>query len=277
MRKPPNDTLGATKASVRPERRPKAVVEGRPAQASEKRPSTSLRTNEVSEGHVPERTCILSRRAAPKEELIRLAFGPDGEVAPDVRARAPGRGAWIGVSRDELDEANAKGKLKGALQRAFKTNDVKVPEDLGDKIAAALRQATLDRLGMEARSGNLINGSDRVETAARQGSVHLLIHAADAGEDGRRKLDQAWRVGSDPKILADGNGQGLQFPEERTILSMALGRENVVHIALTDRAAAARVLHALSRWRAFIDPRAGLEDGSAASGQGSADADLTKE
>jgi hypothetical protein len=60
-------------------------------------------------------------------------------------------------------------------------------------------------------------------------------------------------------------------------LSMALGRENVVHIALTDRAAAARVLHALSRWRAFIDPRAGLEDGSAASGQGSADADLTKE
>jgi hypothetical protein len=58
---------------------------------------------------------------------------------------------------------------------------------------------------------------------------------------------------------------------------MALGRENVVHIALTDRAAAARVLHALSRWRAFIDPRAGLEGGDAASGIGSADADLTKE
>jgi predicted RNA-binding protein YlxR (DUF448 family) len=277
MRNPPNDTLRSRKASVRPERGPKAVVEGRLAAPSEEPPSTSLRTNEDSERHQPERTCILTRRAAPKEELIRLALGPDGEVAPDVRARAPGRGAWIGVSRDELDEANAKGKLKGALQRAFKTNDVKVPEDLGDKIAAALRQATLDRLGMEARSGNLINGSDRVETAARQGSVHLLIHAADAGEDGRRKLDQAWRVGSDPKILADGNGQGLQFPEERTILSMALGRENVVHIALTDRAAAARVLHALSRWRAFIDPRAGLEDGSAASGQGSADADLTKE
>jgi predicted RNA-binding protein YlxR (DUF448 family) len=229
------------------------------------------------EPHVPERTCVLSRRTAPREELIRLALGPDGEVAPDVRARAPGRGAWIGVSRAEIDEANAKGKLKSALQRAFKTNDVKVPADLGEKIAAALRQATLDRLGMEARSGNLINGSDRVETAARQGGVHLLIHAADAGEDGRRKLDQAWRVGSDPEELPNGNGQGLLFPEERTILSMALGRENVVHIALTDRAAAARVLHALSRWRAFIDPRAGLEDGTPASGRGSADEVLTKE
>jgi uncharacterized protein len=235
------------------------------------------RSNDPLEAHVPERTCILSRRTAPREELIRLALGPGGQVAPDVRARAPGRGAWIGVSRAELDEAAAKGKLKGALQRAFKTNEVKIPADLGDLIAQALRQATLDRLGMEARSGNLINGADRVETAARNGNVHLLIHASDAGEDGRRKLDQAWRVGSDPETVAKTGGQGLQFPEERTILSLALGRENVVHVALTDRAAAARVLHALSRWRAFIDPRAGLEGGDPASGPGSAEDFLTKE
>jgi len=233
--------------------------------------------NDPLEAHVPERTCILTRRTASREELIRLALGPDGTVAPDVRARAPGRGAWIGVSRAEFDEANAKGKLKGALSRAFKTGDVKVPADLGERIEAALRQATLDRLGMEARSGNLINGSDKVEIAARKGEVALLIHAADAGEDGCQKLDQAWRVGGPDEIVSSNGGQGLLFPEERTILSMALGRENVVHIALTDRAAAARVLHALSRWRAFIDPRAGLEGGDPASGLGSAEELVTKE
>jgi len=233
--------------------------------------------NDPLDAHSPERTCILTRRTAPREELIRLALGPEGSVAPDVRARAPGRGAWIGVSRAELDEANSKGKLKGALARAFKTGDVKVPADLGDRIEAALRQATLDRLGMEARSGNLINGSDRVEIAARNGNICLLIHAADAGEDGRRKLDQAWRVGGPDEIAKSNGGQGLLFPEERTILSMALGRENVVHIALTDRAAAARVLHALSRWRAFIDPRAGLEGATPASGSGSAEEIVTKE
>ena len=81
------------------------------------------RTNDPLEAHVPERTCILTRRTAPREELIRLALGPDGQVAPDVRARAPGRGAWIGVGRKALDEANAKGKLKGALARAFKTGE----------------------------------------------------------------------------------------------------------------------------------------------------------
>ena len=233
--------------------------------------------NDPLDAHVPERSCILTRRTAPREELIRLALGPDGTVAPDVRARAPGRGAWIGVSRAELDDANAKGKLKGALQRAFKTKAVAVPSDLGERIEAALRQATLDRLGMEARSGNLINGSDRVETAARQGKVQLLIHAADAGEDGRRKLDQAWRVGGPDEAVNNNGGQGLLFPVERTILSLALGRENVVHVALTDRAAAARVLHALSRWRAFIDPRAGLEGAAPASGTGSAEDFVTKD
>jgi uncharacterized protein len=220
--------------------------------------------SEMRDRHVAERTCILTRRTAPREELIRLALGPDGSVAPDVRARAPGRGAWIGVGRKALDEANAKGKLKGALSRAFKTGDVTVPADLGERIESALRSQALDRLGLEARGGTLINGAERIEQAARSGKVHLLIHAADAGEDGNRSLDQAWRVGG-------GEAKGVIFPEDRTILSLALGRENVVHVALIEPAAAARVNQALARWRAFIDPDAGFLGGDSASGTGSAD------
>ena len=215
-----------------------------------------IRTNDPLEAHVPERSCILTRRTAPREELIRLALGPDGQVAPDVRARAPGRGAWIGVGRQALDEANAKGRLKGALARAFKTGELDVPADLGERIEQSLRQQALDRLGLEARGGTLLTGAERIEQAARAGKVHLLIHAADAGEDGNRTLDQAWRVGG-------GGQQGLVFPEGRTILSMALGRENVVHLALTDAAAARRVTLAIDRWQAFIDPDAGLERGHA--------------
>jgi uncharacterized protein len=221
------------------------------------------RTNDPLETQVSERTCILSRRTASREELIRLALGPDGHVAPDIRARAPGRGAWIGVGRKSLDEANAKGKLKGALARAFKTGEIEVPPDLGERIETALKAHALDRLGLEARSGTLVTGGERIETAARQGKVHLLIHAADAGDDGNRRLDQAWRVGG-------GDQAGLVFPEGRTILSMALGRENVVHIALTDAAAARRVTHAIHRWQAFIDPDAGLDGGHSA-GPGTAD------
>jgi predicted RNA-binding protein YlxR (DUF448 family) len=222
--------------------------------------------DEDEDRHQPERTCILSKRKAPREDLIRLALGPDGDVAPDVRARAPGRGAWIGVTREELDSANAKGRLKSALQRAFKTTAFTVPADLGERAEAALRQVVLDRLGMEARAGNLITGADRVENAARAGRVRLLIHAADAREDGRKRMDQAWRVGG-------GGPQGVIFPEGRTILSLALGRENVVHIALTDVAAASRVHHALVRWRSFTGPTSGPEGGEPALRTGSADED----
>ena len=207
--------------------------------------------------HTPERKCILGSGHAARDALIRLALGPDGAVAPDVRARAPGRGAWIGVDRNTLEAAQAKGKLKGALARAFKTGEIVIPADLGARIEAALRQSTLDRLGLEARAGNLATGADRIETAARRGQVAMLIHAGDASPEGRRKLDQAWRVGE----ARQGSGrQGLVFPEGRAILSLALGRENVVHVAIIDSAAAARVEHALGRWRAFI----GREDGLSA-------------
>jgi predicted RNA-binding protein YlxR (DUF448 family) len=189
----------------------------------------------------PERTCILTRDAAPRDALIRLALAPDGTVHPDVRAKAPGRGAWIG----------AKGKLKGALGRAFKGEATTIPADLPALIAGALERAMLDRLGLEARSGIVLTGSDRISDAARSGKLHLLLHAADAGIDGNRKLDQAWRVGSD----REGEDlRGLVIPLPRTILSLALGRENVVHVGLTDPHAAARVREALTRWLHFIGP-----------------------
>ncbi len=218
--------------------------------------------------HTPERTCVLTRRKAPSDTLIRLALAPDGTVAADVRARAPGRGAWIGVGQAELADATASGRLKGALQRAFKTREVSIPDDLAERTGEALRRAALDRLGMEARAGTLVTGSDRIEAAARSGKVHLLVHAADAAQDGTRKLDQAHRVGATTR---SGGVQGVIFPADRTILSLALGRENVVHLALTDPAAAARVTHALARWRKFIDPDAGLDGGDSASGTGSAE------
>jgi len=240
LRNPPNETpLGS----------------GSPAQAGAQDGGGTGPRPAPGNSHVPERTCILSRRTAPREALIRLALAPDGQVAPDVRARAPGRGAWIGVDRPTLEAAQAKGKLKAALARAFKTGEAVAPDDLGERIEGALRQAALDRLGLEARAGNLVSGSERVEAAARRGQVHLLIHAADAAPEGRRRLDQALRVGSGE----EGSGrQGLVFPLERAILSLALGRENVVHVAIVDRAAAARVAHAIDRWRAFIGRDAGL-------------------
>ena len=203
----------------------------------------------LGDKHAPERTCILTRDAGPKDALVRLALGPDGQVLPDVRARAPGRGAYVGVTRAALEDALAKGKLKGALSRAFKTGALDIPADLPARIEEALRRAFLDRLGLEARGGMLISGAEKVEVACRKGEAMLLLHAADAGEDGVSKLGQAWRMGGGEEL---GTDRGLVLPFDRTTLSGALGRGNAVHIALTDRGAAKRVSRALSRYRAFL-------------------------
>ena len=201
----------------------------------------------------PERKCILSGEHGAREALVRLAISPDGLVLPDVNAKAPGRGAWIGVSRAELEAALAKGRLKGALARAFKGAALTIPEDLPQRMEDGLTRSLLDRLGLEMRAGHLILGSERIAEHARGGAVDLLLHASDASADGSRKLDQAWRVGSD----AEGTGQtGTVLPLDRAALSVAMGRDNVVHMALADPAAAARVSLALSRLMHFLGAQA---------------------
>ncbi|MDZ4308230.1 DUF448 domain-containing protein [Allopontixanthobacter sp.] len=224
---------------------------------SAKADPSRTRTSAAGES-CPERKCILTGEVAPRGTLIRLAISPDGpdgtaQVLPDLLARAPGRGAWLGVSRTELEAAmgagKGGGKLRGALARAFKGARLEVPDDLPDRIETGLRRLLCDRLGLEMRAGKLILGSDRIAEQARRGRVGLLMHASDASLDGSRKLDQAWRVGQD----IEGSGaQGIRLPLDRAALSVALGRDNVVHLALADRASAERIEPVLARLLHFI-------------------------
>jgi predicted RNA-binding protein YlxR (DUF448 family) len=214
----------------------------------------------------PERKCVLTGETRGRDDMLRLAVSPvdpDGnsQVLPDALARAPGRGAWVGVSRAALEEALSKGKLKAALARAFKDARLTIPEDLGQRAQDALQKAFLERLGLEMRAGKLILGSDRIADQARMGRVAWLAHAADASEDGSRKLDQAYRVGLDE----EGSGKGgLRLPLDRAALSVALGRDNVVHLALADADSAERVTGPLRRLLHFTGaaPMAGRAPGN---------------
>jgi hypothetical protein len=197
----------------------------------------------------PERRCILSGEHGGRASLIRLAVSPEGLVLPDAHAKAPGRGAWIGVTRAELEGALAKGKLKAALARGFRSGPLDIPADLPARIEEALRRALADRLGLEMRSGTLILGTQRIAETARAGGVEALYHASDSSQDGRKKLDQAWRVGEE----REGSGaRGAILPLDRAALSVALGRDNVVHLALADSKAAERVIVPLQRLLHFL-------------------------
>ena len=241
MRNPPNEPLRSGIAASQPAR------EGGPGRLPVSGPVSGPVSDRAKAG--PERKCVLTGEVRGRDEMLRLAIspaGPDGtsQVLPDVLARAPGRGAWIGVPRAELEEALARGRLKAALARAFKDGRFDIPDDLGQRAENALERAFLERLGLEMRAGKLILGSDRIAEQARMGRVAWLGHAADASDDGARKLDQAYRVGLDE----EGSGKGgLRLPLYRAALSVALGRDNVVHLALTDTESAERVTVPLRR------------------------------
>ena len=134
----------------------------------------------------PERTCILSGQKAARDALVRLAVSPDGEVLPDALAKAPGRGAWLGVSRAALETALAKGKFSGAMKRAFKGAPITISEDLPERIEAALKRAVTDRLGLELRAGKpraeaLRNLADRTGVDDLSSLVTMLIQTDKFG------------------------------------------------------------------------------------------------
>jgi len=211
---------------------------------------TSLATDTVDGSRTekaasaPERKCILTGEHGGRAALIRLALDDAGGVHADLGARAPGRGAWLSPDRALIATAAAKGKLRGVLMRAFKTTRIAVADDLAETIATGLERRALDRLGLENKAGHLIWGSERIADALGSGRARLLLHAADAAPDGSAKLDGKARGA--PRAVAVA-----VLPAGREQLSLALGRENVVHAAVCDPAAATRVLAAVDRWRAF--------------------------
>lgn len=170
---------------------------------------------------VRERRCIVSGEIMPEGRLVRFVEGPDAVVTPDLAAKLPGRGIWVSADRDAIVKAAAK----NLFSRAAKT-PLKAPDSLADMVETLLVAQIQAWLGLARRAGDLILGFDVIERTLRSGKpIAVIVEAADAGDDGRRKLrDAAESRGIAPFVL------GALSRDE---LGLALGRENVVHAALT--------------------------------------------
>ena len=136
--------------------------------------------------HTAERQCLVCRTSAPKKSLLRLACTADGTVVADLTGRLPGRGAYCCVQRRCLSEVVRPGLLGRGFHRRVEAVD-------GEAFVADLHhqasQRLADALGVYAKGGAVVAGSDAIETAmAKQSPIQgLLLLATDAGSATARR------------------------------------------------------------------------------------------
>jgi hypothetical protein len=171
------------------------------------------------------RMCAVRREVRPIDELIRFVVSPEGQVVPDLKRKLPGRGMWLTASREVVAEA----VRRHHFSRAFK-RELRIPQTFSADIEALLVRSVIEALGIAAKAAQIVAGFGKVESALREGTVEVLIHASDGAADGIRKLDMLARQN-------DGNrGAKPQIPVVTVLksveLDLALTRSNVIHAAL---------------------------------------------
>ncbi len=177
-----------------------------------------------------ERTCIVTRRGGSPETLIRFVLGPDDQVVPDLKRKLPGRGVWVSASAKTLAEAIKK----GAFARGFKRPASCAPT-LVDDLDRLLERDALQSLSLANKAGAVTSGFAKVEAAVTADGWRVLVHAADAAKDGRRKLGQVLA-----RAAGESGDQVNLFDSAQ--LGLALGRPHVIHAALAPGSATAAFL-----------------------------------
>ena len=179
-----------------------------------------LATTTDNDGAARERRCIATGKIQPEDRLVRFVLSPDGAVVPDLDGKLPGRGLWLSATRADFAKAVAKGDFAKAAKAK-----VKLPDDLIGHVSRLLTARLAADLGMARRAGLADTGFDSVLRALdKKIPPALLFHAADAADDGRRKLYAA--------VLSRGLKVRAIDVLTRDELGAALGRDNVVHAAV---------------------------------------------
>jgi uncharacterized protein len=249
------------------------------------------------------RQCVVTRERRPEDELLRFVLDGEGKVTPDIKRRLPGRGVWVTANRGVLTEAVKRRSLLKGLKAedgvgraaqgdaADKDFPAQCLTDLPSSVEGLLRRSALGALSMANKAGQLTLGFEAVARALASGGVIGLIHAAEAAEDGRRKLDRVFTRDAGEKVrraaCPGGAVKGDDFDRPMTVepgaegeeikddpstdgrqendppivelfsgeeLSSALGRVNVIHAALKKGGASANFLKEAHRLSRYLEP-----------------------
>ncbi len=177
----------------------------------------------------PERKCIATGEVQPVFGLIRFVIGPEGQIAPDLMEKLPGRGIWVSADRAALDKAATKGLFSRAAKQP-----VQVPDGLTDWVESLLAARVVNLISLARKSGRAVSGYEKVKASLDKEEAVVLIQASDGSERGKSKL-------STPHY---GNFIGWLTADE---LGQAFGRQTTIHAALSAGGLTQRVVDEAAR------------------------------
>jgi predicted RNA-binding protein YlxR (DUF448 family) len=186
-----------------------------------------------------ERRCIATGEVLSDAALVRFVADPDGNVVPDIAATLPGRGIWVKAERGALEAAVEKNLFAKAAKAK-----VRAGADLVARTEKFLAERMTADLGLARRAGQLVFGFDNVANALQSKSPPaVLVEARDGAQDGKRKL----------LALVHGRNLALEIVEclDSKEISLALGRENVIHAALKSGRLSERLVMDAGRLKGF--------------------------
>ena len=102
------------------------------------------------------RRCIVDGTSLSRQEGIRFVVGPDEQVVPDLLAKLPGRGLWVGASRPLVDQAVEGNRFSHSARRR-----VTAPYDLSDRIEQQLTDRCVDLVALSRRAGDAVAGYEK--------------------------------------------------------------------------------------------------------------------
>lgn len=177
----------------------------------------------------PERKCIATGEVQPKHGLIRFVIGPEGQIAPDLAEKLPGRGIWVSADRAALDKAAQKRLFSRAAKQA-----VSVPDGLTDHVETLLASRVINLISLARKGGGATCGYEKVKSKLAGEEAQVLIQASDGSERGKSKLSTPYR----------GDFIGWLTAAE---LGKAFGRQTVIHAALDAGGLSKRVVEDAAR------------------------------
>ena len=112
--------------------------------------------------------------------MVRVVRSPEGEVLIDLKGRLPGRGAYLCIDRQCVENAVSRKQF----DRAFKSScQVQSVEQIVDALANEILGHMSSLLGMARKSASFVAGSNAIlDALGRNNSLAVIVLAEDISQ-----------------------------------------------------------------------------------------------